>query len=199
MAAPDEAIRLIAGLGNPGARYADTRHNAGAWWARLLAERAGAALKVSRAAGGATAALDLAGTPLRLLVPDAYVNVSGAPVAAACRYYRVPPAALLVAHDDIDLPCGAVRLKFGGSAGGHNGLRDVARLLGPEFWRLRLGVGRPERASQVEGYVLRAPDAAERARIDAALARAAAELPALARGEHEAVMNRLHGPEPEAA
>ena len=75
----------------------------------------------------------------------------------------------------------------------------MARLLGPEFWRLRLGVGRPERASQVESYVLRAPDAAERARIDAALARAAAELPALARGEHEAVMNRLHGPEPEPA
>ena len=199
MAAPDDAIRLIAGLGNPGARYADTRHNAGAWWARLLAERAGAAFKASRAAGGATAALEVAVTPLRLLVPDAYVNVSGGPVAAACRYYRVPPAALLVAHDDIDLPCGAVRLKFGGGAGGHNGLRDVVRLLGPEFWRLRLGVGRPERAAQVEGYVLRAPDAAERARIDAALARAAAELPALVRGEREAVMNRLHGPEPEAA
>lgn len=199
MAAPDDAIRLIAGLGNPGARYADTRHNAGAWWARLLAARAGAALKASRAAGGATAALEVAGAPLRLLVPDAYVNLSGAPVAAACRYYRVPPAALLVAHDDIDLPCGAARLKFGGGAGGHKGLRDVARLLGPGFWRLRLGVGRPERAAQVESYVLRPPDAAERARIDAALARAAAELPALARGEHEAAMNRLHGPEPEAA
>lgn len=199
MTAPGDAVRLIAGLGNPGARYADTRHNAGAWWARLLAERAGAALQASRAAGGATAVLDLAGAPLRLLVPDAYVNVSGAPVAAACRYYRIPPAALLVAHDDIDLPCGAVRLKFGGGSGGHKGLRDVARLLGPEFWRLRLGVGRPERAAQVEAYVLRAPAAAERARIDAALARAAAELPALARGDREAVMNRLHGPEPEAA
>ena len=192
MADSSDAIRLIAGLGNPGAEYARTRHNAGFWLVDALAERLGASLKPSRQLGGASAAVEVDGCSFRLFKPDSFVNVSGAPVAAACRYYRIPAQALLVVQDDIDLPDGRVRLKFSGGHGGHKGIRDICAHVGKDFWRLKLGVGHPGRASEVVGYVLRPLSAADRAAVEMAVARTLAQIGSLVAGDFQRAMNALH-------
>ena len=186
MAAP----RLIVGLGNPGAEYADTRHNAGFWLCERLATKLGAQLRREPRFHG------LAGRSpgqVWLLLPQTFMNCSGQAVSALARFHRIPPAGVLVLHDELDLPPGALRLKFGGGLGGHNGLKDIAAHLGTQdFWRLRIGIGHPGDRNQVVDYVLKKPRSEERALIDAALERALEHWPLIWRGEYPAAMQKLN-------
>ncbi len=189
-------IRLIVGLGNPGAEYAQTRHNAGFWFIERLAEQEASAMRPDRRFFG------LAGRcgDAWLLAPQTYMNRSGGSVAAMANFYRVSPEEILVAHDELDLPAGGVRLKRGGGHAGHNGLRDIAARLGSaDFWRLRLGIGHPRVLGldqAVADYVLHRPPAAQLASIEAALERALALVPEFLRGDFSAAMQRLHTQEP---
>lgn len=187
-------IEIIAGLGNPGAEYRDTRHNAGFWLLDALAQRCGAEFKAERRFQAETARADLDGYTCHLLKPQTFMNRSGQAVAALARYYRIPIESVLVVHDEIDLPAGTVRLKRGGGHGGHNGLRDIIEVFGGAtgFLRLRLGVGRPDHSDQVVNYVLHAPSAGDRQAIDTAIADALAVLPQVVAGQGERAMNRLH-------
>jgi PTH1 family peptidyl-tRNA hydrolase len=190
--------RLIVGLGNPGRRYAATRHNAGAWFVQVLAD----ALKLrlepearfkSALAHGRTSE----GGDLRLAIPQSYMNDSGYPVAALARYYRISLPEILVAHDELDLKPGSVKLKLGGGSAGHNGLKDVVAQLGEGgFWRLRIGIGHPRDAEAIQAevvdYVLQPPRAEEKREIDEAIARALAAWPQIAAGDTERAMQALH-------
>ena len=188
-----QGIRLIVGLGNPGPRYQDTRHNAGFWWVDELARRHGAAFKAESRFHGETARLVVGGHDCRLLKPTTYMNHSGRAVSALARYYRLAPGEILVAHDELDLPCGTVRLKQGGGHGGHNGLRDTIAALGSrDFHRLRIGINHPGHRDQVVDYVLSPPRREEEILIRQALDRAADLLPDLLEGRFQQVMNQLH-------
>lgn len=198
---PGLSIRLVAGLGNPGPEYAATRHNAGFRFADELARRHGGRLKTERRYGGDAGRITVGGADLWLLKPMDYMNRSGGPIRALCDYLRIPASEVLVAHDDLDLVPGAVRLKRGGGDGGHNGLADAIAHLGEDFWRLRFGIGRPEHRDEVIGYVLQRPPADDEALLAAAVRLAADEFPRLLAEGAEKVMNRLHrrsaaGPEP---
>ncbi len=191
-------LRLIVGLGNPGRQYALTRHNAGAWFVDRLAGALGLALQsetrfhslIARGRAGD-------GGDVRFVLPQSYMNESGFPVAALARFYRVSPLEILIAHDELDMKPGSVKLKLGGGSAGHNGLKDVVAQLGSgEFWRLRLGIGHPRDVElsqqEVVDYVLHPPRAEERVLIDDAIARALAIWPRLAGGEIERAMHELH-------
>lgn len=190
-------LRLIVGLGNPGREYAATRHNAGAWFVERLAPRLPAEFRVQ----AKFHALVAGGEP-RLVLPQTFMNRSGLAVAALARFYRVAPAEILVAHDELDLKPGTVKLKHGGGFAGHNGLKDISDQLGTsEFWRLRIGIGHPRDGvlseQEVADYVLRPPSAEERSAIDDAIGRALAIWPRLAAGDTERAMHELHTrPEP---
>ncbi len=188
-----QGIQLIAGLGNPGKQYADTRHNAGFRFLEAVARGSGAAMKIESRFSAEAGRADIAGHTLWLLAPTTYMNHSGDAVANFARFYKIPPEAILVVHDDLDLPPGTVRFKRGGGHGGHNGLRDIERKLGSgAFARLRIGIGHPGSAPLVESYVLKQATAEEQRAIDAAIDTARGELAAIVRGEDQAVMNRLH-------
>lgn len=186
-------VRLMVGLGNPGAEYADTRHNAGFRFLETLCRERGCALKTEARFLGRTGRCRMGDQEVLLLAPATFMNASGDSVAALSHYYKIAPEAILVVHDELDLPPGTVRLKAGGGNGGHNGLSSIQRSLGSAgFLRLRLGIGRPPPGREVVGYVLgRAPTAEEHA-LDEAIARALAELPEVVAGRLEPVMNRLH-------
>lgn len=168
-------IKLIVGLANPGAEYAATRHNAGAWYVDLLAERHGQSLKEEAKFFGYTARISLAGQDVRLLVPTTFMNLSGKAVAALATFYRIAPEEILVAHDELDLPPGVAKFKLGGGHGGHNGLKDIISRLGnnPNFQRLRIGIGHPGDKSKVVGFVLGKPLLSEQTLIDEAVDEAA--------------------------
>ncbi len=186
------AVALVAGLGNPGPRYADTRHNAGFWLLDRLA--AGRGLVFRRAAKflGDLAEADFDGR-VWLLKPETFMNRSGQSVGALAAFYRIPPEQVLVVHDDLDLPPGTVRLKRGGGHGGHNGLRDILACLGsPDFLRLRVGVGHPGPGGDVVSYVLNRPLAEEARLIDDSIGRALELFPRLLSGEVDRVMNLLN-------
>lgn len=194
MAAP----RLIVGLGNPGAEYADTRHNAGFWLCEQLAAKLGAELRRESRFHG------IAGrTPgqVWLLMPQTFMNCSGQAVASLARFYRIPPEDMLVLHDELDLAPGVLRLKFGGGLGGHNGLKDIAAHLGTQnFWRLRIGIGHPGDRNQVVDYVLKKPRREERSLIEEAMERSLDAWPLLARGEYPAAMQKINSrPAPPAS
>jgi len=156
---------LIAGLGNPGPEYAGTRHNAGHMVADLLAERMGARFKAHRTRND-VADGRLAGMPVTLARPRAYMNLSGGPVAAIAAFYKIPPERIVVIHDELDIPFGSVRLKFGGGDNGHNGLRSITQALGTnEYYRARFGIGRPPGRMDAATYVLRDFTAAERKEV----------------------------------
>ena len=185
---------LVAGLGNPPAEYAGTRHNIGAELVELLADDAGSSLARNRRAGCRTAEVRLAGVPVVLAVPESYMNVSGGPVQRAAGWYRVPIGRIVVCHDDLDLPLGEVRLKRGGGAGGHNGLKDIDRALGtPDYLRVRIGVGRPPGERAAADHVLRPFGADERAVVATVLTTAAEAVATLLREGLETAQNRHHG------
>ena len=188
------AIKLIAGLGNPGAEYRGTRHNAGADFVAQLARNAGVELRADSKFFGLAGQLTLAGHDLRLLIPTTFMNRSGKAVAAIAGFYKILPEEILIAHDELDLPAGSARFKRGGGHGGHNGLRDIIPALGNnrDFQRLRIGIGHPGHASKVTGYVLGAPGPADRQRIDECIDEAIAALPLLLDGDEVKAMTRLH-------
>lgn len=187
---------LVVGLGNPPAEYAGTRHNVGAETVELLAERLGTSLARNRRVSCRIAEARHAGHPVVLAVPDGYMNESGRPVRAATAWFKVGPAELVIVHDDLDLPAGTVRVKRGGGAGGHNGLRDVDRTLGdPDYLRVRIGIGRPPGTSVARDHVLRRAAGEERRVLDEARERAADAVLTLVTEGLEATQNRVHAPE----
>jgi PTH1 family peptidyl-tRNA hydrolase len=187
------AIRLIAGLGNPGRQYEQTRHNAGFWFLDAVCDACHTTLKKESRFHGEVIKTLINNEPVWLLKPDTFMNLSGQSVAALANFYKIEPGQILIVHDELDLPPGVARLKQGGGHGGHNGLRDsIARLGSKEFYRLRLGIGHPGDKSQVHDYVLHRPsrddDIAIRQGIDEALA----VLPDVVTGQWDRAMNQLH-------
>ncbi len=193
MPEPVSPLRLVVGLGNPGPQYAQTRHNAGFWLTDELARQHGVQFRPDGKAHGESCRIALAGQELWLLKPLTFMNRSGLAVAALARFHRISPPEILVVHDDLDLPPGTVRLKRSGGHGGHNGLRDlIAHLGGPDFLRLRLGIGHPGDRREVLDYVLRRAPREEQALVEAAIAEALRELPRIAAGQIEQAMQALH-------
>lgn len=189
----DPGIALVAGLGNPGMRHSATRHNAGAWFADAVAGRYGATFRPESRFRGEMGRVQIGVRECRVLKPTTYMNESGASISAAVNFYKVPLSALLVAHDEIDLPPGTVRLKHGGGHAGHNGLRDIiARCGSGEFLRLRIGVGHPGHKDEVVNYVLRPPSTQDRAAIVAAIERAVDVMEWIVAGDMERAMQALH-------
>ncbi len=186
------SLKLIVGLGNPGPEHADTRHNAGFWCIDRLAAGAGGSLRPHARYQGEVGRIMLAEAEIWLLKPTTYMNRSGTSVRTLTEYLRIPASQTLVIHDDLDLPVGATRLKLGGGAGGHNGLKDIITQVGDGFWRLRLGIGHPATRSEVIDYVLRRASAAEQALLDEAVDAAVAAIPPLLVDGAEKVMNGLH-------
>jgi peptidyl-tRNA hydrolase, PTH1 family len=183
---------LIAGLGNPGAEYAGNRHNVGYMVADLLAARMGAAFKRDRS-GAAAAAGRLAGVPVTLGKPRSYMNRSGGPVAALRSFYKVPVSQVIVVHDELDVPFGAIRLKLGGGDNGHNGLRSVTAALGTrDYYRARLGIGRPPGRMDPATFVLRDFSITERKQLPELIDRCADAVETLLRRGLEAAQNEFH-------
>jgi len=186
-------ITLIAGLGNPGPDYAETRHNAGFRFLDALLSGAGERLRHEAKFGGDVARVTIAGQPVWLLAPMEFMNHSGRAISRFAQFYKIAPAQMLVVHDELDLPPGAVRLKVGGGAGGHNGLTDIIeQLASPDFARLRIGIGHPGSAAQVVSYVLKKAPRSEQELIDEAIARAVQHVGEIVQGQFEKVMNSLH-------
>lgn len=185
-------MQLIVGLGNPGAQYTRTRHNAGCWLLDELARTCGAALKSERRYQAELAAVTLAGRNFTLLKPQTFMNVSGSAVASYANYFRIPAHEILVVHDELDLAPGMVRLKRGGGHGGHNGLRDITAQLSADFARLRIGIGHPGVAGDVVNYVLGAPSPADRAAIEQAILRALEVMPEIVAGKFDRAMTLLN-------
>lgn len=194
MAATDASgIRLIVGLGNPGGQYEDTRHNAGFWLVDRLACQHGGSFKTESRFHGQVCRIRAAGAECWLLKPTTYMNRSGQSVSSLAHYYKLTPEQILVAHDELDLPAGSVRLKQGGGHAGHNGLRDIMSALGGGgFWRLRIGIDHPGNRDQVVNYVLSRPSREDADAIHAAIDDADILLPQLMAGEYQKVMNSLH-------
>ena len=190
-------IKLFVGLGNPGPEYAATRHNAGFWWIDAIARRLNANLVLERAYKGRVARASVAGQSVWLLQPQTFMNLSGQSVAALARFFKIAPAEILVAHDELDLPAGEAKLKFGGGHAGHNGLRDIHAQLGTaDYWRLRLGIGHPGARHEVVGWVLKKPPLDEQIAIEQAVDRAAAAFELLAAGDMNAATQRIHTSKP---
>ena len=178
-------IRLLVGLGNPGAEYEHTRHNAGFWWIDAVTAKLRASLVPERSYHGLVARINrTAGEPLWLLEPMTFMNLSGKSVAALARFFKIAPAEILVAHDELDLQPGQARLKLGGSAAGHNGLKDIHTQIGTQdFWRLRIGIGHPGVKAEVPNYVLRKPSSEHRAAIEQAIERSLESLDLVLAGD----------------
>jgi PTH1 family peptidyl-tRNA hydrolase len=188
-----EDIRLIVGLGNPGTKYHDTRHNAGFRWVDAIAARKKAHWSRETKFSGWITKVEEGGREFRLLKPNTYMNESGRSVAAFLRFFRIEPGAMLVVHDELDLPPGTVKLKKGGGTGGHNGLEDiVAALDAKDFWRLRIGIGHPGHKDLVADYVLHEPRREERDAIEPAFERSLDLMPRLASGRLTDAMTWLH-------
>ncbi len=190
---PSAPIRLIVGLGNPGAEYETTRHNAGFWLVDRLAR--GDLRKEARFSALA-AKTRIGGQEVWLLEPQTYMNRSGQSVGAIARFFKISPEEVLVVHDELDLPPGVARLKKGGSAGGHNGLKDISAALGTQdYWRLRIGIGHPRELKlqqAVVDFVLHRPRAEEQSLIDEAIDKSLAIIPLLCDGRYEQAMMELH-------
>lgn len=189
-------MKLVAGLGNPGKKYEATRHNAGFWWVDALARAGGATLRHEARFHGEVARVAAPAGDVWLLKPATYMNESGRAVGALADFYKIAPEEILIVHDELDLPPGGIKLKFGGSASG-NGVRSVIQRLGSqEFWRLRIGIGHPRELAKSEqevvDYVLHAPRAEERQAIDEALERANEAWPLMVKGDMQAAMLQLH-------
>ncbi|MEP7303299.1 MAG: aminoacyl-tRNA hydrolase [Caldimonas sp.] len=190
-------IRLIAGLGNPGPEYAATRHNAGFWFVEEVASRLRAPLVPERGYFGKAARASVAGQSVWLLQPTTYMNLSGKSVAALARFFRIEPHEILVAHDELDLLPGQVKLKQGGSHAGHNGLKDIHAQLGSaDYWRLRIGIGHPGVKAEVIDYVLKKPSTEQRVEIGKSIEQALCGLDLLLAGDVERATMRINARPP---
>jgi PTH1 family peptidyl-tRNA hydrolase len=186
-------LELLVGLGNPGPQYVLTRHNAGFWWIDELASRYGGHFRAEAKFGGEVCRISTGARSLWLLKPMTFMNRSGQSIVRFASFYKIPLRGMLIAHDELDLPPGTVRLKRGGGHGGHNGLRDAIRHLGGnDFLRLRLGIGHPGNSGDVVDYVLHRASLGEQELIEGAIEDAAREFPRLVEGQLEHVMHALH-------
>ena len=193
MAALTANIRMIVGLGNPGADYVDTRHNAGFWLSDEIAAELGSSFRFEKRDNADECKVKVNGRDVILQKPQTFMNRSGQAVASLARYFKIVPEEILVVHDELDLPPGTNRLKHGGGHGGHNGLRDIVNHLGSrEFFRIRVGIGHPGDAKQVINYVLRKPSAAELDAIESANRDTLAVMPLVFEGNIEKAMHALH-------
>lgn len=189
-------VRALIGLGNPGERYARSRHNAGFWFADRLVAESGGRFRVERKLHALAAECVVDGYRLLVFKPTTYMNRSGQAVQAIVNYLRLPLSEVVIAHDDIDLPPGTVRFKRGGGHGGNNGLRDVIGHIGRDFLRLRIGVGHPGHRDEVVGYVLGRASTQEQRLIDEALEEALKVWPLLLREGLDKAMQQLHSRPP---
>lgn len=190
-------IRLLVGLGNPGPEYDATRHNAGFWWLDAVAQRLKASLVPERSYFGLVARVNRPDGPLWLLEPMTFMNLSGKSVAALARFFKIAPNEILVAHDELDLMPGQMKMKLGGGHAGHNGLKDIHAQLGSaDYWRLRLGIGHPGVKAEVIHYVLRRPPAEEREAIDKCIDQSLAALDLVLAGDMEKAMMKIHAKPP---
>jgi PTH1 family peptidyl-tRNA hydrolase len=189
------APRLIVGLGNPGRDYEETRHNAGFWFCARLAQTWGMALSLESRFHGF---VGRSPRSIWMLLPQTFMNRSGQSVSALARFHRIAPAEILVVHDELDIPPGQLRIKFGGGMGGHNGLKDITSHLGTQdYWRLRIGIGHPGDRNEVVNYVLKPPRREEQAEIDAAIERAIDLWPLVEKGDWNAAIQRANtNPQP---
>lgn len=189
-----EPIKLIVGLGNPGAMYADTRHNAGAWFTEQLTQAYNTTLTPEKKFFGHTGRILLSGHSVHLLFPSTFMNCSGQSVAAMAHFYRIPAESILVAHDELDFPVGIARLKQGGGHGGHNGLRDIINKMGnnKSFIRLRIGIGHPGNSKDVTNYVLKPPSKAEAPQVHSAIDESIRLLPEIMQGAWNKAVQQLH-------
>ena len=189
----ESGLRLIVGLGNPGAEHAKTRHNAGFWFIDALAEKAGVRFGLESKLHGETAKIELAGRTVYLLKPATFMNASGRSVSAALRYWKIEPEECLLAHDELDMPPGTARLKFDGGHGGQNGLRDTMALLGHgKFHRLRVGIGHPGHKDKVTPWVLGRAGKDDEISILRAIDDAIAVMPLCVEGNFHDAMTKLH-------
>lgn len=192
------AFELVVGLGNPGAEYAATRHNAGFWFAEAFGRERGAALGGDKRFFAMTGSVLIGGRKVHIAMPMNFMNNSGQGVAAVARFYKIDPERILIAHDELDLPPGQIRLKRGGGHGGHNGLRDtVARLGSSDFWRLRIGIGHPGHKGAVSAYVLKRAPADQQCQIEEAVELALREADTMIDGDVNVAMKKLNGHRPE--
>ncbi|MES2979793.1 MAG: aminoacyl-tRNA hydrolase [Pseudomonadota bacterium] len=186
-------IKLFVGLGNPGTEYEATRHNAGFWWIDEVARELKASLALDKSFHGQVARINVGGQTVWLLKPLTFMNLSGKAVAALARFFKIQPGEILVAHDELDIVPGQLKLKFGGSHAGHNGLRDIHAQLGTgDYWRLRIGVGHPGVKSEVINWVLKKPSQEHRTMIEDAVIRSLKGLPNLLAGEMEKATMLIH-------
>ena len=193
MSALSYDIKLIVGLGNPGPKYSETRHNAGFWFVDDLASQCRSRFLPEKKFHGEVARINLEGKDVWLLKPETYMNRSGLSVVSLAAFYKIAPENILVAHDEIDLKAGTARLKSGGGHGGHNGLRDIISHLGTkDFQRLRIGVDHPGSKDLVVDYVLKRPDSKDRQAIEDSINDALRVVPKIAAGEWEKAMHQLH-------
>jgi len=187
----------MVGLGNPGAEYEATRHNAGFWFIDELARSWRVTLAPERGYFGLAARANLADGPVWLLQPMTFMNLSGKSVAALARFFKIAPNEILVAHDELDLMPGQAKMKLGGSHAGHNGLKDIQAQLGSaDFWRLRLGIGHPGVKAEVVNYVLRRPPAEQREAIDKSIEQALGAVPLMLAGEMDRALVKVHAKPP---
>ena len=185
-------LSLIVGLGNPGSEYAQTRHNAGFWFVERLAEQYGISLKADPKFHGISGRGNIAGQDVRLLLPTTFMNLSGQSVVPFAKFYQIAPEAMLIAHDELDMNPGVIRLKTGGGHGGHNGLRDIVPHIGPNFHRLRIGIGHPGSKERVSGHVLGKAPSSEQGLMDDAIAHALSRTKLLVSGEIQQAMNQIN-------
>jgi PTH1 family peptidyl-tRNA hydrolase len=186
-------LRLVVGLGNPGPEHALTRHNAGFWFVEGLARAYDGRLREHRKHQAELARVEISHQEILLVRPLTYVNRSGLAIRSVADYYHIAPEEMLVAYDELDLPVGTVRLKRGGGAGGHNGVKDTIAHMGEDFWRLRIGIGHPGSKDEVIDYVLRrAPEEEEHAILECVIA-AVEIMPMLIKDGPDKAMNKLHG------
>lgn len=187
------AIKLIIGLRNPGSDYEATRHNAGGWFAERFTELHNATFKIEKKLHSELATFDVNNLPCKTILPLTFMNQSGLPVRAICQFYRINPDEILVAHDDLDLPPGRIKLKTGGGHGGHNGLRDIISQLGSaEFHRLRVGIGHPGHKDLVLHFVLGKPSQADKKLILEAIERVIPDIPTAIAGDIAGAMNKIN-------
>ncbi|MDG6774783.1 aminoacyl-tRNA hydrolase [Thiomicrorhabdus sp. ZW0627] len=186
------SVQLIVGLGNPGDKYDQTRHNAGFWFVEEVARQYGVVFRPETKFLGEAARVQSAGLDFWLLKPATFMNRSGQSIQALANFYKIPVESILVVHDELDLEPGVVKLKKGGGHGGHNGLRDMIAAMGKEFLRLRLGIGHPGHRDQVVDYVLKSPSKTDRQKIDDGIYEASRVLPDLIKGDLQKAMHQLH-------